>query len=398
MKKKYCFLICSIILNIQLFAKDNYTVILSLDGFRYDYTQLYETPELDKIEKNGVSAIMSPSFPASTFPNHYTLATGLVPDNTGIVNNVFWVEEKEKEFRMNDPEMRNNPVYYGGEPIWITAQKQGVITGNLYWVGSDIPIKGTHPNYYKIYDQKPRLTFEERIDTIVAWLELPIEKRPRLIMAYIEEPDGVGHKFGPVSPHVGKQVAYLDSLVGDMIDKINRLPISDKVNIIVTSDHGMAAIDNENKFIKSDELINPDWYERMTGTTPTSIFTKPGFRDSVIMKVNNTPGIKAYDKDSLPKHLNYGKNKRLGDVIVIPDCGWHFDTKPKNVMGAHGFDPSNPEMKVIFRATGPDFKNGYKSEPFINVDIYVLLAKLLGITPEKVDGKVERIEGLLISE
>ena len=378
-----------------LFAGDNYTVILSLDGFRHDYTSFYNTPNLDSMEKDGVSAIMSPSFPASTFPNHYTLATGLVPDHHGIINNVFWVEEKGKNFQMGDPEMRNDPSYYGGEPIWTTAQKQGLKTGNLYWVGSDIPIKNSHPTFYKVYADTPRLSYEQRIDTIVSWLNRPADSRPQLIMAYIEQPDGAGHKYGPESKEVGDIVSGLDSLVGDLIMKIRKLPIADKVNIIVTSDHGMAEIDNENKFINASEILKPEWYERMCGTTPTAIFTKPGYKDSVMIAVNNCKGAKAYYKENLPEHLNYGRNPRMGDIVVVPECGWHFDLKPKGVKGAHGFDPANDEMKVIFRAVGPDFKKGYKSDPFINTDIYVLLAKLLGIKPEDTDGDYNRIKGML---
>ena len=393
--KKISTLLILVLYFVVLKAEQNYTVIVSLDGFRHDYPHMYNTPTLDKISEKGVSAVMKPSYPASTFPNHYTLATGLVPDHHGIVNNKFWVEEKGKEFTMGDTEMRYNPEYFGGEPIWITAQNQGLITGNLYWVGSDVAIKGSYPTYYKMYNAKPRLTFEQRVDTVVAWLNKPAELRPRLIMMYIEEPDGAGHRSGPDSDEVGSVVEYLDSLMGSMIDKISQLPISDKVNVIITSDHGMTRIDNEKRFVKSDDIIKPHWYKRMVGTNPTSIFTNDGYKDSVINVVNKHPHIKAYSRESMPLHLNYGTNPRLGDVIIVPDCGWHFDTKPKGVEGAHGYDPQDMDMQVIFRAYGPDFKQGYASGKFDNVDIYLLLAKLLGIVPAAVDGKFERIESML---
>ena len=287
--KKFSTLLILILLFIVVRAEQNYTVIVSLDGFRHDYPQMYETPNLDLMAQRGVIAVMKPSYPASTFPNHYTLATGLVPDHHGIVNNRFWVEEKGKEFTMGDTEMRYNPEYFGGEPIWITAQKQGVITGNLYWVGSDVAVKDTYPTYYKMYNANPRLTFEERIDTVVAWLNKPVELRPRLIMMYIEEPDGAGHRSGPDSDEVGTVVAYLDSLMGNMINKISQLPVSDKVNIIITSDHGMTRIDNKNRFVKSDDVIKPHWCKRIIGSSPTSVFTNEGYRDSVINAVNQYP-------------------------------------------------------------------------------------------------------------
>lgn len=149
----------------------HYTVIVSLDGFRWDYPKMYDTPFFDQMAKEGVQATMIPSFPSKTFPNHYTLATGLYPDHHGIVANSFWAKDKGKMYAMNDPETRNDPAFYGGEPIWITAQRQGVKTGNVYWVGSDIAIKGEHPTYYKNYNDTPRLNYAERIAYVLEMLK-----------------------------------------------------------------------------------------------------------------------------------------------------------------------------------------------------------------------------------
>lgn len=395
MNKKLFSLFLLLSVSFRLLAEGNYTIIVSLDGFRWDYPIMYRTPNLNKMAVDGVSATMLPSYPASTFPNHYTLATGLVPDHHGIVNNVFWVEEKGKAFSMSTPDMRNDPSYYGGEPIWITAQKQGIITGNLYWVGSDIPIKETLPTYHKVYADKPRLTFEERVDTAICWLNKPIEERPRLIMLYIEEPDGAGHRFGPTGAGTDAVVYYVDSIVGVLRDKIEQLPIADKINLIVTSDHGMTQIDNDYRFVNATEVLKESWYKRLVGTSPTSVFTQEGYQDSVLAVINGLTGVKAYKKEEFPANLNYGKNPRLGDVIIVPDCGWHFDVKPKGVEGAHGFSPEDSDMQVVFRAIGPDFKTGYISDKFHNVDIYPLLAYLLGVVPEQTDGQYNRVSSLL---
>ncbi|MGL4852134.1 MAG: ectonucleotide pyrophosphatase/phosphodiesterase [Phocaeicola sp.] len=395
MKRNLFFVFLLLVAHQGLLAQDNYTVIVSLDGFRWDYPNLYHTPHLDQMAAQGVSATMLPSYPASTFPNHYTLATGLVPDNHGIVNNIFWVEEKNREYSMSVPDMRNDPSYYGGEPIWITAQKQGVKTGNLYWVGSDIAIKDTYPTYYKVYAHKPRLTFEERVDTLISWLNKPKEQRPKLLMLYLEEPDGAGHRFGPRGAGTGKAVESVDSIVGTLRSAMAKLTIADSINLIVTSDHGMAQIDNEHRFVDATQVLDPSWYKRLVGTSPTSIFTEEGFRDSVLTAINHYPHVKAYRTEEIPAYLNYGKNPRLGDVVVMPDCGWHFDVKPKGVEGAHGFDPEEPDMQVVFRAVGPDFKVGYMSDSFKNVDVYPLLAYLLGITPELTDGVFDRVSNVL---
>lgn len=374
---------------------DNYTIIVSLDAFRWDYPQMYSTPNLNKIAQIGVKADrMKPSYPASTFPNHYTLATGLVPNHHGIVNNTFWNKKSGIRYSMGDSATRNNPAYYLGEPIWITAQKQGVKTGNVYWVGSDIAIKNTYPTYYKIYDKKPMISFAARVDTVVSWLNKKEEDRPRLIMLYFSEPDGKGHHFGPKSREVGNEVHYLDSLMGDLIHKIEKLPIASKVNVIITADHGMAEI-SPDRFVCMKDYLPSRWVEKVDGTNPTSIFTREGCRDSVLMTLRKVSHIKAYKKEEIPASLNYGTSDRIGDVVVCPDCGWQFANAPAPIKGAHGYDPNSPDMQVIFYAYGPDFKKHYKSKGFINVDIYPLLAYLLGVNPEKTDGDFNRIKGVL---
>lgn len=398
MKKQIALLglLALLIISCVKAEKKHYTVIVSLDGFRWDYPTLYDTPNLNDMATKGVSAMMLPSFPASTFPNHYTLATGLVPDHNGIINNTFWNPKTQKRYSMSDSTTRYNPEYYLGEPIWITAQKQGVKAGVLYWVGSDIPIKDTYPTYYKVWDDKPRLTFAERVDTAFAWLNKPEEERPQLIMLYIDEPDGAGHNFGPQSEETGKVVHYVDSLVGVLSAKIGTLPFADQVNLIVTSDHGMADISPE-RFVDATQYINPEWCELVDGTTPTSIFTKEGYRDSVYNALKNTEHIHVWKKEEIPAELSYGTSDRIGDIVVAPESGWQFADKPKTSKGAHGYFPQSPDMQVMFRAYGPDFKKGYTSDStFVNVDIYPLLAKLLNIKPEATDGEFDRVKGILI--
>ncbi|MBP1640757.1 MAG: Sphingomyelin phosphodiesterase [Bacteroidetes bacterium] len=374
---------------------ENYTIIVSLDGFRWDYPALYSTPNLQKMAQIGIRAkSMKPSYPASTFPNHYTLATGLVPDHHGIVNNSFWDSVHGIRYSMNDSTTRNNPDYYLGEPIWITAQRQGLKTGNVYWVGSDIAIKHTHPTYYKRYDQKPQISFAARVDTVVSWLKMKKEERPRLIMLYFSEPDGTGHHFGPHSKEVAHEVHLLDSLVGDLMTKIKSLPVAPKVNVIVTSDHGMTEISSD-RFIRMKDYLPARWLERTEGANPTSLFIRSGCRDSVLLVLKNVAHIKAYKKEEMPASLHYGTSDRIGDVVVCPDCGWQFGDKPSPNKGAHGYDPASPDMQVAFYAYGPDFKRGYVSNGFVNVDVYPLLAHLLGITPEKTDGDFNRVKDLL---
>ncbi len=375
-------------------SEKHYTVIVSLDGFRWDYAEMYDTPCLDSIAKVGVKAVMTPSFPSKTFPNHYTIATGLVPDHHGIVANTFWDAKRNALYSIGNSATRNNPDYYGGEPIWITAQKQGLITGNLYWVGSDIPIKGVLPTYYKVYAHTPRLTFEERVQGVVDLLNLPADKRPRLVMAYFEQPDHDGHTFGPQSIKTRHTIEELDRYMGELWDKIKALPIGDQVNLIITSDHGMTALSPE-RAVSVSRYIKKEWVDRIEGDLPALIYTRAKYRDSVYCALQGVPHIRVWKKEDMPAYLNYGTNKRVGDIVVLPDLGWLFTDKPVTLKGSHGFDPSYSDMKVVFRACGPDFKEGYESQGFVNVDIYPLLAHLLQIVPEKTDGNFDRVKGLL---
>lgn len=339
----------------------HYTVIVSLDGFRWDYPDMYKTPNLDRMAADGVKAVMLPSYPASTFPNHYTLATGLVPDHHGIINNTFWDVKNRRQYSMGDSATRNNPEYYLGEPIWITAQKQGVKTGNMYWVGSDIAIKKSHPTYYRPWNAKPFLTFEQRIDTVLTWLQKPEPERPRLIMLYFEEPDGSGHHNGPCSLPTGAVVQHMDSLVGVLRKKIEALPFGKDINLIVTSDHGMTDISPE-RVVNINDYVKPEWCEVIDGRTPTSIFSKPEYRDSICNALKKAAHIRVWKKEEIPAELHYGSSDRIGDIVVAPELGWQFTDVARDTKGAHGYFPQSPDMQVMFRAIGPDFKRGYICE------------------------------------
>lgn len=383
-------------------AGNHYTVVLSLDGFRWDYPDYYETPFLDSLGAAGVRARMEPSYPASTFPNHYTLATGLVPDHHGIVNNKFWDPVRHHRYSMGDAECRYDPHYYLGEPIWVTAQRQGVKTGNVYWVGSDIAIQGTYPTYYRPWDRQPHWNFEERVDEIVRLMSLPERERPRLVMGYFDEPDHTGHVYGPVSVEVKEKVEEMDRLIHGLYLRLKALPYGDKINFIVLSDHGMTDISPE-RFVCSTDYVPDEWAEHIAGSAPTSIFVKEGYVDSLYNRLRKVEHISVWKHGEVPAELNYGTSERLGDLIVAPDLGWQFNRFPaRKPGGAHGFSPKEPEMMVIFRAAGPDFKQGYEApftegeqSAFRNVDVYPLLCRLLGVKPAATDGDIHRIEKIL---
>ena len=372
--------------------KRNLTIVVSLDAFRWDYPTIYNTPWLDSIAANGVAATMVPSYPSSTIPNHFTLATGLVPDHHGIVNSQFWAPEKGELFSMGDSATRYNPYYFGGEPIWVTAKKQGVKSASIYWVGSDVAIQGLYPDYYLRWDNEPRLTYPQRVEEALRIAKLPESERPSLLMVYFDEPDWTTHHYGPIAEESEAVIEELDSLMGILYRGLKELDYG--VNLIVTSDHGMTEISDE-KFISIKQTVNPDWVERIVSTNPTTIFCKEGCRDSLFNQLSKVKHISVWRKEEVPAHLNYGTSNHLGDLIVAPDLGWQFATTPRGLKGAHGYDINEPDMQIIFRACGPDFKRGYTlPHSFSNVDLYSILAELLKIEPAKTDGSLEKVQEL----
>ena len=377
-------------------GRDNYTVIISLDGLRWDYLDTYDVPFMQQLAREGVKAVMQPSFPSKTFPNHYTLATGLVPDHHGIITNTFWDRERGVEFSLGNKETRSKGYYYGGDPVWLTAKHQGVKTATVFWVGSDVAIQGEHPTYWLDY-QTQQIDYPGRVNEIIRRLSLPEDKRPHLVMAYFEEPDRSGHNYGPMNRMTRRAMEDMDLLLSNLWARIQLLPFADKVNFIVTGDHGMTSVDPK-RFVDIDDVLPKHWYERFCNDYPTLIYASaPQYVDSIYNMLQGVDHIRAWKRGELPAYLNYGTNPNMGDVVVLPDVGWLFADKPsKKQRGSHGFDHMAADMQVGFRAIGPDFKVGYeKPDRFRNVCIYPLLCYLLGVTPSPNDGTLDEVADML---
>jgi deoxyribodipyrimidine photo-lyase len=376
---------------------DNYVILVSLDGCRWDYPDLYETPNLDEMAEKGVKAerVIS-SFPTKTFPNHYSIATGLYPDHHGLVNNTFYDAGMDKMYRIGNREMVENPAFYGGEPIWNTAEKQDMIAASFFWVGSEAPVQGMQPTYWKKYDGS--VPFVARVDTVLSWLQKPLDERPRLILLYFQEPDMVGHSYGPVHEETGKVIKELDGLMGYLRQGISSLPYGDRVNLIITSDHGMGSTSPE-RYVNMHDHIKAQWIEEVIGGNPVYLVDAvDGFEDSVVSRLDRVEGISAWRKEHVPAHLNYGTHPRISDVVLAADSSWSVGEKSDAsgyAGGAHGYDNSNTDMHNIFFAEGPAFRTGYIHPPFENVDIYPLVAHLLGLDPAETDGQLKDVKGML---
>jgi alkaline phosphatase D len=374
-----------------------YVVLVSLDAFRWDYDSIHGTPVLDDIARKGVKATrLIPSFPTKTFPNHYTIATGLYPDHHGLVNNSFYAPDLDKVYRIGDRAMVSNGAFYGGEPMWVTARKQGMKSASFYWVGSEAPVQGIQPDYWKVYDEE--VPFGDRVDTVLKWLSLPKNKRPHLVTLYFEEPDAVSHGYGPLSPETGDMVRGLDSLLGVLRTGISRLPNAGNINLIVLSDHGMTEVDGSRYNYIFDTLPQA-MVKRIYGGNPVwAVEPAEGKLDSVLLLLNVQQGMKAYKREELPERWHYGTHPRIPQIVLVADPGWTAGIRPEprgDTRGDHGYDWQCPDMHSIFYAEGPAFKKGFGVDTLYNVDIYNIVTGILGLVPAPNDGDPERISPLL---
>jgi len=396
-KNRFLFLL---LINFGLAFSQNsdkpYVVLVSLDGFRWDYPKHFATPNLNAIAKIGVhSKSMKPSYPTKTFPNHYSIVTGLYPDHHGIINNNFYDPLLKKTFSLSGDEKRD-AQFYGGNPIWNVAEEQGVKTASYFWPGSDTGKKS--PSIYRKYDDT--VSYSERINTVIDWLNLPEKERPHLITLYFDEPDHTGHTFGPLSTENAKMVVKMDSIIGVIVHKLDALSIGNKINLIVVSDHGMTNISDTKKVAVLDYL-KPNWLGYHQVINPImSIEAKEGCKDSIAQALKKVPHIKFWATKDLPKRLHYGSNPRDLDFVIEAEKNYSLVTSKKQKIngGTHGFDNRNKDMHAIFYAKGPNFKIGKSTGTFQNVSVYPLIANILGLNIEKVDGNLKEVKQLLLEK
>lgn len=375
--------------------KNAYVVLVSMDGFRWDYARQFNLPNLKQIAKEGVHAkSMRPSYPSKTFPNHYSIVTGLYPDHHGIINNAFYDTALNESFSLST-NAKNDSRFYGGNPIWNVAEQQGVKTASFFWPGSDTDQK--RPAYYKNYDDK--ISYGTRIDTVIKWLQLPEKERPHLITLYFDEPDHTGHDFGPLSPENKKMVIKMDSIMGQLSSKLNQLAIGKQINLIIVSDHGMTDISNDKKVAVLD-YIKPEWLGYKTVINPImSLEAKAGFQDSIALALKKVPHIKFWKSTDVPKRLHYGTNPRVHDFVIEAKKGYSLVSKiDQNIKGGtHGYDNKEKDMHPIFYAKGPAFKVDKKVGTFQNVSVYPLIAHILGLQIDEVDGKLSDVKTMLVN-
>ena len=372
-----------------------YVILISFDGFRYDYVDRYNCQNFQRFIDEGASApAMIPSYPSKTFPNHYTLITGLYPGHHGLVDNSFYDEDKKQVFDMKKRELVEDEHFYGGTPLWQLAQQHGLKSASYFWVGSEAPVKGQLPNYYHKYDGS--VPNESRIEEVMRWLLLPENERPHFISLYFSLVDDYGHDYGPESEEIEQAVLEADRLLGLLMQGVDVLGLP--INVIVTSDHGMYKMqDSRYTLIYLDEIM-PSLDSTslvVRGSTQAHIYCSDQKKQELIyddLKYYQE-NYKVYRKNETPSKWNYRDNPRIGDILVVANPGHQLkDSRGeilfhKKVWGTHGFDPYiTPDMGAIFYALGPNIKPGKKSLAFENIHVYPFIAKILGLTTPKVDG------------
>ena len=387
--------------------KKHYVILVSLDGFRYDYAEKYHAENLLALAKAGASAPdgMLPAYPSLTFPNHYTLATGLYPEHHGIVANSFYDPEKKQTYSLGNPATVTDGSWYGGTPIWVLAEQQGMRAACFFWPGSEAEIQGARPSYYLKYDEK--VSNDARVAQVLAWLRLPAERRPHLITLYFSEVDHQGHEYGPDSPEVAAAVRAVDKEIGALEAGLKESSLP--ANVIVVADHGMATVQGD--WITLDQYF-PDAgvFEKMAGGNFYAKSDADAQRAYEALH-GKSDRFDAYRRAQMPARLHDDGNPRSGDPIVVTTGPYlvRFSAPPATgvpehkQVGAHGFDALRvPDMKASFFAAGPDIRGGVSVATFENVDIYPLMAKLLGldITHLKtgpIDGDIRPLQAIVQS-
>lgn len=375
-------------------------ILVSLDGFRWDYPEKYGAPNLLKLAAQGVRAEMIPSFPTKTFPNHYTIVTGLYPGHHGVVANTMWDDEMKAGFKMSDRKAVADSRWWSGEPIWVTAAKRGQKSATLFWPGSEAAIGGVRPAYWVEHDSK--FSHSDRLNWVLGKLDLPVKDRPTFLTLYFQDVDDAGHDFGPDTLQTGDAVRRVDATMGRLMAGLRARGIDGKVNTIVVADHGMIATSNERKIFLEDHLDLET--VRVVDWSPVlAIKAKDGNDERVFKVLNEIPHLTVYRKNDIPDRFHYKTNKRVAPVIAIAESGWgittrkHMADRKNPELGAHGYDNTLRDMHAIFIAYGPAFKAGVKLEPVENVDIYNVMCKILGLEAATNDGSIKGLgEGLAV--
>ena len=381
-------------------AGDGPLILISIDAFRWDYLTKYDAPTLRALAASGVHATrLTPSFPSKTFPNHYTLVTGLYPEHHGIVANWFYDPADGAKFDMGKLEPR---WWDGGEPVWVTAEKQGVRSACLFWPGSEAVIRGVRPSLFKHFEKKLGVT--ERVDALLEWLALPREQRPVLATLYFDIVDTAGHDFGPLAPETGAAVKEVDDAIARLLSGLGKLGLRQAASLVIVSDHGMTEI-SPDRVVFLDDLLDVSQV-RVEATGPYGgVRPKPGVDATALVaaiRAKAPAHVQVYLREETPARLHFNTGDRVPPIVLVMDDHWSIEQKTgwpalraRYNKGNHGWDPALPNMGALFIANGPAFRRRVEIPDVENIHVYNLLCAALGLTPAPNDGDQRLVRAAL---
>jgi predicted AlkP superfamily pyrophosphatase or phosphodiesterase len=379
-------------------------ILISIDGFRWDYQDLYDTPALDRLAARGVRAeSLRPVFPTLTFPNHYSIATGLYPASHGIVANDFPDTDSDDWYLYRRAESVQQGHWYGGEPIWVAAEKNGMVSAAFFWVGTEAAIEGVEPTYWYRFDA--HISASRRVNQVLEWLEMPADRRPHLITLYFEQVDNSSHQFGVGSRQSISEIKRIDRYVGKLIDGVDKMPFAKDVYFILTSDHGQSNYDTDAKILVLDRFLDLDGISVVEGGSYAFLFfdTKDPDRALAIRDQINRGWHhgRAWLPGQTPEDWHVEADTRFPDVIVQPFPHYGVVSTPDKMqkvnVGDHGWEPSFKDMHGIFLAAGPRLPKGKTIATVSNLDIYPMMMEILGLPPTtRIDGNPSTLTDLLM--
>jgi len=382
----------------------NKLLLISFDGFRWDYDQDVETPNFDQLVRDGVKAkYITPPMLTMTSPSHFTTITGRWVEDHGVVHNMMYNATTNGKVGHKATLKRSEWWDNGALPLWITAQNQGLKTASFFFPGGGVTYGGQAVDRSLVEEQghpdDNETEWRENIDTVMNWFS---QEEFDFVTLYFGEPDNVGHAVGPDHPDRKEIISQIDRTIGYLREAIDRHHLNSSLNVIISSDHGMTTVKKRpqvdeiilNKYVN---LIRLNSFELLDYGGYGILTPRKGKEQEVFDALSKAPNLTVYKKEEIPESFHLAKNVRIQPIMIIADLGFNLNSRFIVYVnkGDHGYHNDHMDMKTIFRAFGPDFKKNYLTEPFDSIHIYPLMCKLLQINPAPNNGSLFFTEHML---
>tara|TARA_Y100000746_G_scaffold227646_1_gene234571 strand:- start:1036 stop:2262 length:1227 start_codon:yes stop_codon:yes gene_type:complete len=370
-------------------------ILISVDGFRWDYFDKVETPNFDRIINNGIKAEgLKTVYPSKTFPNHLSIITGNYPSNHGIISNYFYDPSFDEYYYIGAGSVAaQDGKWIQAEPIWVTVEKQLRRAMIMFWPMSDAEIQGIRPSEYYVYSDSP--TNISRMEQLLNWLDLDGRNKPTFLASYFSVVDTIGHRYGPNSPEVIDSIIEVDQAIGHLLNGLEERGILNDVNLLIVSDHGMVETPTD-QIINIADYIDLDSVVTIGGGPFMEIRPNDNDIENIYQQLQNIDHTQVFKKEDFPEKFNYSNNDRIEPIIFLADEGWSIQKPGRSPSpGTHGYDPDYKSMDGIFIARGPGFKENFDGPQIQSVHLYEMMCHLMEIVPAQNDGSLAESEVFL---